>query len=129
MVDYIKPTQRDFNPDVYLLHVGTIERSSNKSPEQMSLDILNLANSLKLYNNTVVVSSIVPRDDENLKKVDEVNIILEELCKANNIDIISHRNINPKRRLNRSRLHLNDAGVSLFVRTFRWYFLNNFDTI
>ena len=44
MVDYVKPTQRDFNPDVYLLHVGTIDLSSNISPEQISLDILNLAN-------------------------------------------------------------------------------------
>ena len=128
MVDYIKPTRRDFNPDVYLLHVGTNDLSSNKSPEQISVDILNLANSLKLENNTVIVSSIVPNDDENKKKVDEVNIILEELCKANNVGIISHRNINPKRHLNRSRLHLNDAGVSLFARNFR-DFLNNFDKI
>ena len=62
------------------------------------------------------------------KKVDEVNIILEEVCKANNVGIIWHRNINPKRHHNRSRLHLNDAGVSLFVRDFR-DFLNNFDKI
>ena len=61
MLDYIKPTKRDFNPDVYLLHVGTNDLSSNKSPEQISMDILNLANSLKLDNNTV----IVPCDDEN----------------------------------------------------------------
>ena len=128
MVDYIKPTQRDFDPDEYLLHVGTNGLFSNKSPEQISLDILNLANSLKLDNNTVIVLSIVPCDDENKKEVDEVNIILEELCKANNIGIISHRNINSKRHLNRSRLHLNDAGVSLFVRNFR-DFLNNFDKI
>ena len=76
--------------------------------------------------NTIIVSSIIPHDDE--KKVDEVNIILEELCKASNISIISHRNINPKRHLSRSRLHPNDAGVSLFVRNFR-DFLNNFDKI
>ena len=68
MADYIKPTQRDFNSDVYLLHVGTNDLTSNKSPEQMSLDILNLANSLKLDNNTVIISSIVPRNDENNKK-------------------------------------------------------------
>ena len=68
MVDYIKPTQRDFNPDVYLLHVGTNDLSSNKSPKQISLDILNLAISLKLHNNTVIVSSLVPCDDENKKK-------------------------------------------------------------
>ena len=128
VVDYIKPTQRDFNPDVYLLHVGTNDLSTNKSPEQISLDILNLANSLKLDNNTVIVSSIVPHDGENKKKVDEVNTILEELCKANNVGIIPHRNINPKRHLNRSRLHLNNAGVSLLVRNFR-DFLNNFDKI
>ena len=29
MLDYIKPTKRDFNPDVYLLHVGTNDLSSN----------------------------------------------------------------------------------------------------
>ena len=126
MLDYIKPTKRDFNPDVCLLHVGTNDLSSNKSPEQISMDILNLANSLKLDNNTVIVSSIVPRDDENKKKSDEVNIILKELCNANNVGMISHRNINPKRHLNRRRLHLNDPGVSLFVRNFR-DFLNNFD--
>ena len=68
MVDYIKPTQRDFNLDVYLLHFGTNYLSSNKSPEQISLEILNLANSLKLENNTLIVSSIVPHNDENKKK-------------------------------------------------------------
>ena len=68
MVDYIKPTQRDFIPDVYLLHVGTNDLSSNKFPEKISLDILNLANSLELGNNTIIISSIVPRDDENKKK-------------------------------------------------------------
>ena len=68
MVDYIKRTHRDFNPDIYLLRVGTNNLSSNKTPEQISLDILNLANSLKLDNSTVIVSSIVPRDDENKKK-------------------------------------------------------------
>ena len=42
--------------------------------------------------------------------------------------MISHRNVNPKRHLNRSTLHLNDAGVSLFARNFS-DFLNNFDKI
>ena len=113
MLDYVKPTKRDFKPDIYLLNVRTNDLSSNKSPEQISMDILNLANSLKLDNNTVIVSSIVPRDDENNKKADDINIILEELCNANDVGVISHRNINPRRHLNRSRLHLNDAGVSV----------------
>ena len=65
MVGYLKPTQIDFNPDVYLLQVGTNDLTSNKSPEQISLEILILANSLKLDNNTVIISSIVPRNYEN----------------------------------------------------------------
>ena len=67
IVDYIKPTQRDFKPDLYLLHVGTKDPSSDKSSEQISQDISNLANSLKLDNITVTVSRIVHRDDENKK--------------------------------------------------------------
>ena len=42
--------------------------------------------------------------------------------------MILHKNINPKRHLSRSSLHLNDAGVSLFVTNFR-DFLINFDKI
>ena len=54
--------------DVYLPHVGANDLSSNKFNEEISLHILNLANSLKLDNNNIIVSSIVPRDDENKKK-------------------------------------------------------------
>ena len=43
--------------------------------------ILNLAKSLKLCNNTFYVSNIVPCDDQHKKKVEEVDTILENLCK------------------------------------------------
>ena len=130
MLDYIKPIQRDFNPDVYLLHAGTNDLSSSKSPEQIISGNFKSSQLPEIRNNTVIVSSIVPRYDKNNnnKKADEVNIILEGLCNANNVGMLSHRNINLKRHLNRSRLHLNDAGVSLFVRNFR-DFLNNLDKI
>ena len=80
---------------------------------------MNLAKSLKLSNNTDVVLNMVPRDDACKKKPDEVNAKLEKLCKVNNIEIISHRNVNPKRNLNRGRLHFNNSGVSVLVRNFR----------
>ena len=85
MFDYIKPTQRNFNPDVYILHVEAKDLSSNKSTEQRSLDVLHLVKSLKLNNNTVFVANIVPCDDTYKKKVDEVNEKLEKLCSV--IDI------------------------------------------
>ena len=40
--------------------------------------------------------------------------------------IITHSNINPKRHLNKSRLYLNDAGISVLVRNFK-VFLTNLD--
>ena len=80
---------------------------------------MNLAKSLKLSNNTDVVSNMVPRDDACKKKPDGVNAKLEKLCKVNNIEIISHRNVNPKRNLNTGRLHFNNSGVSVLVRNFR----------
>ena len=49
------------------------------------------------------------------------------LCKRNDIEVISHRNANPKAHLNSGRLHFNDSGVSALVRNFRD--LNNFDEI
>ena len=42
------------------------------------------------------------------------------------ISLIQNSNINPKRCLNRSRLHLNDIGVSVLVRNFR-NFLTDFE--
>ena len=39
--EYIKPMQKDFNPDVYIQHVGANNLLFNKSQEQISLDILN----------------------------------------------------------------------------------------
>ena len=59
---------------------------------------------MKTESNEIIVSSIVCRADSFREKVDEVNVI------------ITHGNINPKRHLNKSRLHLNDAGISVLVR-------------
>ena len=52
----------------------------------------------------------------------------EKLCKVTNIEVISHRNVNAKRHLNRDRLYFNDSGVSVSVRNIG-AFLNNFDEI
>ena len=115
MFDYIKLMQRDFNPGVYILHVGTNDLSSDKSLEKISLDVLNLVKSVKLNSNTVAISNIVPLDDAYKEKVEEVNAKLEKLCKVNNTEVISHRNVNPKSHLNGARLHYNDSRVSVFV--------------
>ena len=91
---------------------------------------MKLPKSLKLNNNTVAALNIVPRDNVYKKKADEEKANLEKLCERNNIEIVSHRNVNPKRHLNRGRLHFNDSGVSVFARNvFLKNFLNNFEEL
>ena len=36
MHDYLKPTKRDFNPNIFILHVGTNNLSTNDSPEMVA---------------------------------------------------------------------------------------------
>ena len=74
---------------------------------------------MKTENNKIVVSSIVCRADNFRGKVDEVNAHLVEICAEKDIAIITGSNINPKRHLNKSRLHVNDAGISVLVRNFK----------
>ena len=79
MYDYIKPTQRSFKPEIFVLHLGTNDLPLNKSPKEISEDIVTLAGSMKTENNKIIVSSIVCRADSFRKKVDEVNAHLEEI--------------------------------------------------
>ena len=124
--DSIKPTQRDFKPEMFVLHVGTNDLPLNKSPKEISEDILTLAESMKTENNKNIVSSIVCCVDSFREKVEEVNAHLDEIFAEKDIAIITHSNINSKRHLNKSGLHLNDVGISVLVRNFK-AFLTNLD--
>ena len=78
MYDYIKPTQRDFKPEIFIQHVGT-NVPLNKSPKEISEDKVTLADSMKTENNKIIVSSIVCRTDSFREKVGKVNAHLEEI--------------------------------------------------
>ena len=47
MYDYIKPTQRDFKAEIFILHFGTNDLPLNKSPKEISEDIVTLVESMK----------------------------------------------------------------------------------
>ena len=38
MYDYLKPTQRDFKPEIFVSHVGTNDLSLKKLPKEISED-------------------------------------------------------------------------------------------
>ena len=71
---------------------------------------------------------MVPRSDSYKEKAEAVNKLLKDTCTKENMHFICHSNINVKRYLNRSNLHMNDNGISALVRNFT-NFLNNFGSV
>ena len=69
---YITPTKRDFDPGIYILHVGTNDLTLDDTPEEITKNIVNISTSLKIENNTVVISNIVPRGDSQKEKAEAV---------------------------------------------------------
>ena len=127
MFDYVKPIQRDFDPDAYILHIGTNDLTTDKKPDEICSEISRLVKVLKTNKNKIVISTIAPKGDACNSKVEKVNSLLKEFCENNGINLILNDNINVKRHINKGKLHLNDTGISRFVRTFR-DFLNILET-
>ena len=128
LLDYIKPMQRDLDLEVYVIHIGTNDLTTDKRPDEIFSKMQRLIKELKTDKNKIVVSTIVLRGDAYNAKAEKLNNLLKAFCENNGIDTISHDNINVKKHLNKGKLHLNDKGISSFVRNFR-DFLNVFKTV
>ena len=114
--DYPKPTMRDFNPNQIIIHVGTNDLHSEKTSSQIANSIINLHNSLKTVNSDITISLIPPRAN-NLNKANEVNNQLVNICNQSNIRFINHSDdIQPKRHVNDSKVHLNRYGTIVFAK-------------
>ena len=111
MVDYARPTVRK-ESDLIVLHAGTNDLRSSKTPENIASDIMKLALEIKSANNEVILSSILFRDDnpELNEKGNATNTILKSECQFYNILFIDNSNIQ-KQHLNGSKLHLNYKGT------------------
>ena len=116
MVDHVKPTIREDTPDNIILHPGTNDLRSEKTSSQIAKAIIELAMLLKTDENSVIVSSIVPRFDNFNNKANEVNNPLVHICRERDIPFISHtESIDPSKYLNESKFHLNFNGVKILA--------------
>ena len=118
--DYAKPTKRDFNPDLYILHIGKNDLLLDDTPEVISSRIIDTAKSLMTEKNKIVISNIVPRGDKYREKGEMPSKVINEACCKKNIPVINHDNINP----NRSKFHFNNCGNSVFVKNIRNFLRN-----
>ena len=72
MKDYLKPSLRE-NPDHFVLHVGTNDLDSDRSPDLIAKSIFDVASSLKTNKHDVTISNIITRNDSFMAKANEVN--------------------------------------------------------
>ena len=115
--DHMKPSLRE-NPDHFVLHIGTNDLNSDRSPELIAKSITDVGSSLKNDSHDVSISSIVVRNDKFKEKAAQVNENLERLCAERNIYFVNHaKNILPQH-LNKSKLHLNRKGSSILTSNF-----------
>ena len=122
--DHVKPVIRNQEPDHIILHTGTNDLLSDKTPVQICNDIVNLAVLSKYKDIKVTISEMVERSDFLNEKVVLVNEYLSKIWKTIELPVIKHHNIKPDFDLNQSKLHLNEKGNTIFVSNFRRY-LNN----
>ena len=47
MLDYVKPIERDFDPEVYVIHIGTNDLTTDKTPDEIFSEILCWSRGLK----------------------------------------------------------------------------------
>ena len=113
----MKPSLRK-NPDYFVLHIGTNDINSNRSPILIAMGITDVGSSLKNDSHDLSISSIVVRNDKFKEKTAQVNESLKRLCAERNIYFINHaKNVLPQH-LNKSKLHLNKEGTSILSSNF-----------
>ena len=62
--DYLKTTLRDFNPGLFIIHVGTNDLPSNKASNNIADEIVNLVGSMKISSSNIVIKNIVTSEDD-----------------------------------------------------------------
>ena len=80
--------------------------------------ITDVAKSIRTNTCTVSLSRIVLRNNNFNNKAFDVNDELSKTCREAKLDFITHKNINPRADLNKSRLHLNRHGSDKIGKNF-----------
>ena len=119
MKDYAKPCILVNDIDHIILHLGTNDLNAGKSAQLCSKSIVDLAKSLTSGERKVTISGIIPSNDEWNNKAAEVNEYLRNMCKESEIPFNDlGKRINPRKHLDRRKLHLIEKGSFILGKTF-----------
>ena len=96
----------------------------DESPEAIAEKTIELAKSTKSITNQVV-SSIIPRRDQQADKGSKVNSVVENFCNEDQtIKFIWQKSLDSKKDIAKDGIYLNNSGISQVVKIFI-EFLNN----
>ena len=124
MKDCIRLTLRE-KPDHIVLHVGTNDLVSGRSPDLIVKSIVDVTSSMKNENHDVTFSNIT-RADHFKEKANDVNDFLSKLCMERNIYLIDHSKTLKTEHLKGSKLHLNRRDAPILQNTFCKFLSNIF---
>ena len=119
LTDHIQPIIRNKDAEHTLLHIGTNNLKSGKTPVQICHDIINLTAAIHNKGIKVSVSGIIQRNDHLNSKVLLVNESLKKICESVGIPFVNNGNIRPDLHLNASKVHLNRKGNNIFINNIR----------
>lgn len=119
MNHYIQPAIK-LDPDRIIIHCGTNNLKTEETPELIGSNIIGLANLVRNSGGKtqVVISGILPRNDQFNEKGKAVNNIVKNLCQNSNIPFICHENLDPTQNTTRKGIHLNFKGKKKLICNF-----------
>ena len=117
MSDYVNPSLK-YKPDLMIIHTGTNDLRSDKTPSDITEEIINLIERIKTDENEIIVSGVVVRNDNLNDKGLQVNASLKLKCVKYNVQFLEHYNISSRYHLNASGLHLNPKGTIALAQNF-----------
>ena len=117
MKAYIRPPLKR-TPDRVIIHIGTNDLRSSQDPETIAKNIIDIAKSGTTNKNEILVSSIVPRQDNLSSKGRQLNNILQTLCVENNLAYVNNDSIAPRQHCNYGGVHLNTAESKVLIENF-----------
>ena len=77
MKDYIIKPSLKYDPNNIIIHVGTNDLRSTKTPMEIAEEIGNMAHDVKTEKNNVTISGITPRNDDLHIKGCKINDLLK----------------------------------------------------
>ena len=112
-IKYLAIPSLKYRPDHVVVHVGSNDIKTRKSADNIANSVIKVCDRMKRPENAVSVSGVIYRcNKEQNIKVDQVNYILQRLCRERGYYFLDNSNISLEN-LCYDGLHLNKSGDNI----------------